>query len=124
MKKRRKKIPADSGEIKLGDLYILEPKNSYAKSFYGKASVIFDIADGREIKAILRSYETDIATCDRFGLIERLPVSRPWGNEKTGKLTLTSSRHLKEFRLQRGDLQVLVMGLNEKKLGNSMALVM
>lgn len=71
--------------------YLLEPKHTSRKSFYGKAFVVID----REGNTTLYSYNTDIATIDGDGQLT-------WLTDNDNHYTNTTCSHLKEFCRQHG----------------------
>ena len=116
---KKPKIPEDPNEVEFGKWYNLEPKYRPEKSFYGKAMVMFTRnKDTKEPIVVLRSYETEIATCDRLGHVEKTTCVTLFGQATERKLSCTSSRHLNGFRAQAQDFSEILIELTKKLLGS------
>jgi hypothetical protein len=115
--RQKPKLPEDPDEVKTGIWYRLDPKYRREKSFYGKATIMFRELPGHEIVVILQSYETEIAICDKMGLVEKTPATTLWGEKTERKLSCTSSRHFNAFKSQAHNFVEIMQKLMENKLG-------
>ena len=110
---RYKELPEKPELVEVGKRYELRAARG-AKSFYGKASV--RVVNNRElgVHMILTSYDTDIATIDRYGHIEKIPAA--YQHELVERtLSPTSTRHFREFQSQAMPLSEMLMEISENR---------